>query len=236
MSVQFAFAHRGGRAHGGDNTIDTFREALVRGATGLETDAWLTADQMVVLDHDGVVRAAQRRQTPLGKVQRSELPQHIPTLSELYEQCGTDFDLAIDVRLPEVATAVVDVAVAHGADDRLWLVGSTPALLQHWRDHGSRARLAMSVTARERGRATVQRAYDAGAEALNMRWPWWTKRHVAHVHAAGLLAFGYDAQREWTLRRCAAIGLDGVFSDHVTRMLEAIGTDPTDEDQLPQSS
>ena len=218
MTVRFAFAHRGGRAHGGDNSIETFREALVRGATGLETDAWLTADGMVVLDHDGVLRAAQRRHRPLGEVRRSELPAHIPTLGELYETCGTDFDLAIDVRLPEVAIAVVDVAVAHGADDRLWLVGGTPALLAHWRDHGSRARLAMSVRARERGRATVQRAYDAGAEALNMRWPWWTARHVAHVHAAGLLAFGYDAQREWTLRRCARIGLDGVFSDHVTRM------------------
>jgi glycerophosphoryl diester phosphodiesterase len=220
MTVQFAFAHRGGRAHGGDNTLDTFREAIVRGATGLETDAWLTADGEVVLDHDGVLRAAERKQKPLGEVRRSELPQHIPTLDEVYKACGTDFDLAIDVRLPEVATAVVDLAVAHDADARLWLVGGTPSLLAHWRDHGSRARLAMSVTARERGRATVQRAYDAGAEALNMRWPWWTARHVRHVHAAGLLAFGYDAQREWTLRRCARIGLDGVFSDHVTRMRE----------------
>jgi hypothetical protein len=52
-----------------------------------------------------------------------------------------------------------------------------------------------------------------------MRWPWWTARHVRHVHAAGLLAFGYDAQRPWTLRRCGRIGLDGVFSDHVDRML-----------------
>jgi glycerophosphoryl diester phosphodiesterase len=224
MSVRFAFAHRGGRAHGGDNTIETFREALVRGATGLETDAWLTADGMVVLDHDGVLRAAARRQTPLGQVRRDQLPSHIPTLGELYEQCGVGFDLAIDVRLPEVATAVVDVAVAHQADDRLWLVGSTPALLEHWRDHGSRARLAMSVTARERGRATVRRAHAAGAEALNMRWPWWTARHVTYVHAAGLLAFGYDAQWECTLRRCTRIGLDGVFSDHVTRMRKVLET------------
>jgi glycerophosphoryl diester phosphodiesterase len=225
MSIRYAFAHRGGRAHGGDNTLETFREALVRGATGLETDAWLTADGKVVLDHDGVLRAARRKQKPLGSVRRDELPAHIPTLDEVYEACGTDFDLAIDVRLPDVATAVVDVALAHDADDRLWLVGGTPSLLAHWRDHGSRARLAMSVTARERGRATVQRAYDAGAEALNMRWPWWTARHVRHVQSAGLLAFGYDAQREWTLRHCARIGLDGVFSDHVTRMREVLERD-----------
>jgi glycerophosphoryl diester phosphodiesterase len=227
MTVRYAFAHRGGRAHGGDNTLETFREAVVRGATGIETDAWVTADGVVVLDHDGVLREARRVRKPMSAVRRTELPAHIASLEELYDACGTDFDLAIDVRLPDVATAVVDVAVAHGADDRLWLVGGAPELLGHWRDHGSRARLAMSVTARERGRATVRRAYAAGAEALNMRWPWWTRRHVRHVHEAGLLAFGYDAQRRWTLRHCEHIGLDGVFSDHVTRMRDLFATPPT---------
>lgn len=223
MTIRYAFAHRGGRAHGGDNTLATFREAVARGATGLETDAWVTADGAVVLDHDGVLREARRKHKPMSAVRRVELPSHIATLDELYQACGTAFDLAIDVRLPEVAAAVVDVAVAHGADDRLWLVGGTPDLLAHWRDHGSRARLAMSITGRERGRASVRRAHAAGAEALNMRWPWWTARHVRHVHAAGLLAFGYDAQRAWTLRHCVRIGLDGVFSDHVARMRDVLG-------------
>ena len=214
----YAFAHRGGRAHGPDNTIDTFRAALARGATGLETDAWLTADGAVVLDHDGVHRAARRQHVPIANVRRRDLPGHIATLDELYAGCGAGFDLAVDVRLPAVAEHVVRVARAHGAVDRLWLVAPAHDMVRGWRSLADEVHLAVSIRLVERRQRTVDAAADAGAHALNMRWPWWTTGWVGRVHDAGLLAFGYDAQRGPSLRRCVSLGLDGVFSDDVDRM------------------
>lgn len=213
MTMQYRFAHRGGRAHGPDNTLGTFREALARGARGLETDAWLTVDGQVVLDHDGVLRAAQNRHQPIAQVRRSDLPAHIPTLAELYQACGTNFDLAIDVRLPEVAAAVVDVARAHDALDRLWLVGGTARLLGAWQQLDHTGHFAMSIRAEDRRGDVVDVAKNAGADALNMRWPWWTKQWVRRVHDAGLLAFAYDVQWRWALKRCAHLSIDGIFSD-----------------------
>jgi glycerophosphoryl diester phosphodiesterase len=212
-SFRFAFAHRGGRAHGPDNTIATFVEAISRGARGLETDAWLTADGKVVLDHDGVVRAAKRRHEPMAQVRRDELPAHIPTLTELYEACGVDFDLAIDVRLPEVAAAVVVDARSHGALDRLWLVGATPKLLLGWQQLEHSGHYAMSIRLIDRRGDVVNDASRAGSDALNMRWPWWTRGWVRRVHDAGMLAFAYDVQSAFALRRCARLGIDGIFSD-----------------------
>jgi glycerophosphoryl diester phosphodiesterase len=212
---RYAFAHRGGRAHGPDNTLATFREALARGARGLETDAWLTADGQVVLDHDGVIRAAQRRQQPIAEVRRDELPAHMPTLAELYQDCGTDFDLAIDVRLPEVASAVIDVSRGFGALDRLWVVGATPKLLRGWQHLAHTGSYAMSIRLVERRGGVIDAAKQAGADALNMRWPWWTKRWVQRVHDAGLLAFAYDVQSRWAQNRCAHLDIDGIFSDRV---------------------
>lgn len=212
---RYAFAHRGGRGHGPDNTLATFREALARGATGLETDAWLTADGLVVLDHDGVLRAAQGRHQPIADVRRHELPAHIPTLGELYAACGTEFDLAIDVRRPNVAAAIVDEATVHAAADRLWLVGGSPGQLSGWQQADYPGRFAMSIKRQARQGDVASRARQAGADALNMRWPWWTKRWVQRVHEAGLLAFAYDVQWHWAMRRCARLGIDGVFSDHV---------------------
>ncbi|MEZ5250957.1 MAG: hypothetical protein R2713_17615 [Ilumatobacteraceae bacterium] len=46
-----------------------------------------------MLDHDGVVLGRLRKR-PIGEVARRDLPEHIPTLAELYEQCGTGFALA----------------------------------------------------------------------------------------------------------------------------------------------
>ena len=103
-----AFAHRGARAHARENTLDAFALALRLGATGLESDAWLTADGMVVLDHDGVVRLGRRKRL-VRDVQRTDLPDHIPTLAELLQRCGSDYHLSIDLKDLDVAAAVIEV-------------------------------------------------------------------------------------------------------------------------------
>src|SRR3954454_15015747 len=99
------FAHRGARAHARENTIQSFQLALKLGATGLESDVWITADGVPVLDHDG--KAGRRR---IAKLQRADLPEHIPTLTQLFEACGTDYDLSLDVKDEAAAGSVITAA------------------------------------------------------------------------------------------------------------------------------
>ncbi|MGH2684656.1 MAG: glycerophosphodiester phosphodiesterase, partial [Actinomycetota bacterium] len=73
-----AFAHRGARAHAPENTLEAFQLALRLGATGLESDVWITADGEAVLDHDGLVGRRPRRR-PIATVDRRDLPPHVPT-------------------------------------------------------------------------------------------------------------------------------------------------------------
>src|SRR5437588_9661650 len=122
LDPPIAFAHRGASAYAPANTLAAFRLALRLGATGLESDVWLTADGEVVLDHDGVVRHGLRRRA-IASLERSALPAHIPTLAELYEHCGTDFELSLDVKDPAAAPRIVAVARAAGGDalGKLWL-------------------------------------------------------------------------------------------------------------------
>jgi len=54
LDPPIAFAHRGASAHEQPNTLEAFRLGLRLGATGLESDVWLTADGVPVLDHDGM--------------------------------------------------------------------------------------------------------------------------------------------------------------------------------------
>jgi glycerophosphoryl diester phosphodiesterase len=213
------FAHRGGAGHGPDNQLETFAAALRLGARGLETDAWVTADGVVVLDHDGVLREARRRRQPIAQVRRDQLPAHVPTLDALYERCGTDMDVAIDVSSAAIAAAVAEVAARHGASSRLWLVSPHSERLANI-DAPNRAVTVRGTTMRGPRRSLAFRGiHDAGMDAVNARWPWWTPRFVAEVHDLGMRAFGYDCQRATSLRRALDMGLDGVFSDHVETML-----------------
>ena len=47
------------------------------------------------LDHDGLVRSGLRRR-PIAEITHSALPRHIPTLADLYAECGTGYDLSLD--------------------------------------------------------------------------------------------------------------------------------------------
>lgn len=222
MSDVIGFAHRGG-GHGPDNALDTFAAALALGARGLETDAWLSLDGKVILDHDG--NAGPPGHEPIAQIARDQLPTHMATLDELYEHCGTAFTLAVDVKTTTVATAMVDVAKRYGAAGNLWVVmPETSARELAALDEGHRAVTIRGEVLRrpKRRRAALAAAAEINVEAINARWMWWSRSIIAEVHDAGMKAFGYDAQHVFALNRSVRLGLDGVFSDHVDRMLAAL--------------
>ncbi|HEV8115149.1 MAG TPA: glycerophosphodiester phosphodiesterase family protein, partial [Acidimicrobiales bacterium] len=101
-SPPLIFAHRGASAEAPENTLEAFRLAVQLGATGLETDVWLSADGVAVLDHDGTVRTGLRRR-PIAQLRAADLPPTVPTLVQLYEAVGCDLELSVDVKDPAAA-------------------------------------------------------------------------------------------------------------------------------------
>lgn len=218
------FAHRGARAEKPDNTLPAFERALELGAGGLESDAWLTADGFVVLDHDGVIGPLWRRRA-ISACARQELPVHIPTLSDLYERCGTDFELSLDVKDPAALPGVMAAARAAGVADRLWLCHNDWRIMAAWRHLAAEARLVESSNLawmREGLGARVSALAAAGLDALNLHRSQWSVENVREVHAVGLAAFGWDAQSPEDLAALVATGVDGLYSDHVDRMVAVL--------------
>ena len=220
------FAHRGARAHAPENTLEAFSLALRLGATGIESDVWLTADGVPVLDHDGVVGSRLRRRA-IRTVDRSDLPPHIPTLADLYAECGTGFELSLDVKDHEAMTATVEVARAAGADapGRLWLCHHDWQLAAQWRSQFPDVKLVDSTRLRAMRDGPERRAAqlaDAGIDAVNLHESDWTGGLATLFHRFNVLAFGWDAQFERVLDNLLIMGIDGMYSDHTDRMMEAI--------------
>lgn len=225
--VPFGFAHRGARADAPENTLAGFRLALERGAPGIETDVWLTADGVPVLRHGGVLRSPRSlwRGRPIASMQAAALPPWLPRLSALYAACGTDFELSVDLKDGRSATAVLDVAGRAGHDtSRLWLCGGVDDVAAV-RRIDSAVRVVSGAQPPDRGgrwTAHLGRLRDAGFDAVNLPRRRWSRSRVAEVHAAGLLAFGWDAQTLPRLRALLALGCDAVYSDHVDRLVVAL--------------
>jgi glycerophosphoryl diester phosphodiesterase len=226
LDAPIGFAHRGARAHAPENTLEAFELALRLGATGLESDVWLTSDGIPVLDHDGVVGGRLRRR-PISSVVRADLPPHIPELAELFASFGTDFHLSLDVKDPAAGRPTVEVAMAAEATmpARLWLCHHDIDLLVSWRDAAPHVRLVDSTrlakvkVGPERLAARLQ---AERVDAVNLHHGEWSGGLTTLFHRFGVLAFGWDAQFDRTLDGLLNAGVDAVYSDHVDRMVDAL--------------
>ncbi len=222
------FAHRGARAHAQENTLEAFRLARKLGATGLESDVWLTKDGEVVLDHDGLVErwwGFVRR--PISDHHRHTLPDHIPTLAELYNTCGTDFELSLDVKDDAAVDAVLSTARNAGGDalGRLWLCHPRWEKLAALRPLDPDVHLVDSTRLRAIREGPERRAAnlaEVGIDALNMHYTDWNGGLTTLLHRFERFAFAWDLQFDHLLRTTLRMGIDGVFSDHVDRMVDAL--------------
>jgi glycerophosphoryl diester phosphodiesterase len=218
------FAHRGARAHAPENTLEAFTLALRLGATGVESDVWITADGEPVLDHDGVVGRVRRR--PVRGVERAGLPPHVPTLADLYATCGTDYQVSLDVKDPAAADRVVEVARRAGdqAVANLWLCYPRWEQLVEWRPRYPDVHLVDSTRLDRIREGPERRAATLaarGIDAVNLHHLDWTGGLTTLFHRFGVLAFGWDAQLPRVIAELIDLGIDAVFSDHVDRLVDA---------------
>ena len=219
------FAHRGASAYAPENTLESFALAQKLGSTGLESDVWVTKDGVLVLDHDGVVKS-RFRSKPISEFVASSLPSHIPTLDDLFAHCGTQFQLSLDVKDAAVFASIENVVsnVDHSMLERLWLCHPSIDVLIAQRRLVNQCKLVDSTRLSKIKEGPERRAAiisSNGIDACNLHFTDWNGGLVALFHRFNVVAFGWDMQHESVLVNGIRMGLDGVFSDWVDRMVDA---------------
>src|SRR4051794_26797698 len=189
------FAHRGARLDEPENTIPAFERALAAGVSGLETDVWLSADGEVVCAHDPVVRQGHRKRR-ISTSTAAELAElSVPRLADVYEQLGTAFECSVDVKSPDAAGALVEVARRYDAVERLWVCSPDVELLRPLRAdplvklvHSERRRSIPTPVGR---RALV--LPTLGHDPLDLHQTEWAAGLVWLVHRLDIPAFARGA-------------------------------------------
>jgi glycerophosphoryl diester phosphodiesterase len=212
-----------------ENTMDAFQLALKLGATGLESDVWLTADGVAVLHHDGIFGSRLRRCT-IADTRYEDLPEHIPRLDELTQLAVNNaIALSLDVKDP---AAFAPMHAVLSTDP--FLSANTYVCCENFdllRDVAPKyrdlllvdsSRLADMKQGPERRLAQLA---ELGVTALNMHHSDWSGGLVALAHRFERLAFAWDAQFEHQLSALMRMGVDAVYSDWVDRMVDAAQTE-----------
>jgi glycerophosphoryl diester phosphodiesterase len=221
------FAHRGARAIEPENTLAAFRRGLELGARGLESDAWLSSDDEVVLVHDGTFRRGLRR-IRVGRTPADRLAHYgVPRLADVYAELGSDFELSIDVKDRAAAKPLLGVAAAAGPDAqaRLWLCSSSLRFLKELRPSAGSAQLVHSRSRQHLPEPLERHAADLaanGVAAMNLHRSEWTAGLVTLFHRFDVRAFAWDAQEVRHIRALLDMQVDAIYSDHVDRLVATV--------------
>ena len=222
-----AFAHRGGAAHGDENTLAAFARAVAFGYRHLETDVHATSDGVAVVFHDARTervlgqrgRVAQLSWKDLSSVRVAgaavvpRLDELLATWPDAYVNIDVKADGVVEPALAALrsAGALDRVLIASFSDERLArvrrLAGDTVATSIGWRGC---ARVWGSSRVGAGGRAVT-----AGVAAVQMPWRAVDRRLVRYAHRLGVVAHAWTVNRAEDMRDLLDAGVDGIMTDHL---------------------
>jgi glycerophosphoryl diester phosphodiesterase len=218
------FAHRGGLSRHPENSMAAFTEALEGGATALETDLWATADDVVVLDHDGVSTSGLRRR-PLRKVQWEQVSVRLTSLEQLLTSIPATVDISVDVKDDEVFPLLPHVFARVARDPaQVWICHPMLDVLSTWNEkfigpryvHSTKLESIQSSPERH-----AQRLRSVGIAACNMHWRSWSGGLVTLYHRFGIACFAWGLEHETDMRNVIRMGMDGLYADDIRALHDA---------------
>jgi glycerophosphoryl diester phosphodiesterase len=160
----------------------------------------------------------------------ADLPPEVPTLNDLYDAVGVDYDLSVDIKTPDAIDATVDAVRAasersgHDLVSRTWLCHPDLELVTSWRQRWSDIRLVHSTRVGKVQGGPERHAsllFDRQIDAVNFHQSDWSGGLTTLYHRFGIYCFGWDAHLERVASELLHMGCDAIFSDHVGRMLNA---------------
>ncbi|MFG2958739.1 glycerophosphodiester phosphodiesterase [Streptomyces sp. NPDC048291] len=218
MQTVTAVAHRGDPYRFRENTLDSLRSALRRGADAVETDVRLTRDGVPVLLHDETLKRLWGHDRPLRALSADEVwgltEGGVPTLAQaLAATEGSRLMLDLPGDPGERAVArIVGVARECGAADRVYYTGDAVAMLAV-RAADPSAEIALT-------RKTLAPVRPALLDVirpryLNYRFALLDRALAEHVHRSGCLVSCWTPDTRRSMRRLLDTGVDSITTNRV---------------------
>lgn len=218
MQTVTAVAHRGDPYRFPENTIDSLRSALGRGADAVEIDVRLTRDGVPVLLHDESLKRLWGHDRPVRSLSAGEVRAltagRVPTLVDALaatdgSRVMLDLPGAAD---PRAVREIVGVVRDCGARDRVYYCAGAAAMLAV-RAADPSAEIALTWTTLAPPRPGLLAAVRP--RWLNYRFGLVGRDLAARLHREGLLLSVWTPDTRRSLRRLVALGVDSITTNRI---------------------
>ncbi len=232
-----AFAHRGGAAHGDENTVLAFERAIDLGFRYVETDVRTTADGVPVVFHDDSLQRVAGQRGKLADLTWQDLAavrvggEHaVPRLDEVLDR-WPEIRFNLDVKADAAVDPLIEVIRRTGAADRVLIGSFSPRRVARvraafgprlatalTRDEAVRIRLAsLGRSGRRRAVPPVPAVPPAAAAAQVPLWfrviPVVDARFIRCAHARGVDVHVWTVDDPAEINRLLDLGVDGIMTD-----------------------
>lgn len=208
-------AHRGASAaFPPGNTLEAFAGAVVEAADWVELDVHLTADGQVIVHHDPVLADGR----VIGEIDRSHLPEFIPTLHEAMAACGPlslNVEIkpdGVDALRAELIDQVVTILMSGGEPHRFLVTSFDHDIVDTVRELAPLLPTGLLVFENSLGNV-LQRAVEGGHTAVN---PWASlvdREFVDRAHDAGIAVNVWTVDQPEQIRSLQAAGVDAIITN-----------------------
>lgn len=222
-----AFAHRGGSAHGPENSWRAFEHAVGLGYAYLETDVRATADGVAVAFHDktldrlagrpGRIAALPHRDVAAARIAGTE---PIPLIEDLLG-AWPDVRFNIDVKDASAIAPLAGVLHRTAAWDRVCICSFSASRLRATRRAVGRP---VCTSASPAGIAAVLLGGPAGASAQCAQVPvrMATAPFVRRAHSRGLQVHAWTVNDRGLMAALLDLGVDGIITDETVALREVL--------------
>ncbi|MFF4400578.1 glycerophosphodiester phosphodiesterase [Streptomyces sp. NPDC001480] len=218
MQTVTAVAHRGDPYRFRENTLDSLRSALDRGADAVEFDVRLTRDGVPVLLHDDTLKRLWGHDRPLRSLSADEVrgltAGGVPTLVDaLAATDGARAMIDLPGRAdPRAVREIVGVVRDCGARDRVYYCAGAEMMLAV-RAADPSAEIALTWTTLAPPRAGLLDVVRP--RWLNYRFALVDRALAARVHRDGHLLSVWTPDTRRSLRRLLDLGVDSITTNRI---------------------
>lgn len=232
-------SHRGSNKVAPQNTLPAFRQSILYGVDGFETDVHLSMDSVPVICHNYEVDKTSNGKGTITEMTLERLKSldfgssfhhsykdtPLPTLEEfltLSEKANLKI-LNIEIKPPKnkdytVVSKVIEAVKAHGLFGILLISSFDPDVLVYAKDVDETCKTAFlfspnKVVSLKRINGIIDFARAIGVEALHPHKVFVTKKFVDLAHKAGIMVNPWTVNTEKDIRHALDCGVDSIITD-----------------------
>ncbi len=245
-------AHRGASGSGlaPENTLAAFEKAIELGVDAIEIDVHATADNYIVVLHDGTLDRTTDRQGAVRMMSLSQVRQadagawrgaafvgeRVPMLQEVLELARNRVVVLIEIKATHITERVLHIVSSMRADDQVVIQSFDAETVRRVRalDAGiPTAWLVGRVTpapARLRARRMMRQGLRLGANALSVWHGALTPVVVDELRRRAMTLWAWTVDEDIVMRDLIAMGVQGIITNYPDRLNEVVenlpGSDP----------